>query len=166
MPGEPSADVVIVGAGIVGALMAQRLARAGASVLVLEAGPRLALQDVVERYRGSPFKDDNMAPYPPSAHAPHPMRSPPNDYIQQKGADPYPVEYIRAVGGTTWHWTGQAWRFMPNDFRIRSLYGVGVDWPIGYDTLEPWYYEAEVEIGVAGPDDEDLGSPRTKPYPM
>jgi choline dehydrogenase-like flavoprotein len=161
-----SADVVIVGAGVVGALMGQRLAAAGASVLIVEAGPRLQLSELVERYRDTPFKDDNMAPYPPSAHAPHPMSSPSNHYIQQKGRDPYDVEYIRAVGGTTWHWTGQAWRFLPNDFRIRSLYGVGVDWPITYDTLEPWYYDAEVEMGVSGPDDEDLGSPRAKPYPM
>ncbi|MFL5576736.1 MAG: GMC family oxidoreductase [Gemmatimonadaceae bacterium] len=163
---QRSADVVIVGAGIVGALMARRLAGAGASVLVLEAGPRLALWQVVERFRDTPYKDDNMAPYPPTAHAPHPQSSPDNDYLQQKGPAPYDAGYIRAVGGTTWHWTGQAWRFLPNDFKVRSLYGVGVDWPITYDTLEPWYYEAEVEMGVAGPDDGSLGSPRSKPYPM
>jgi glucose dehydrogenase len=62
MPNDISADVVVVGAGVVGALMGQRLAKAGASVLILEAGPRLQLSDVVERYRDSPFKDDNMAP--------------------------------------------------------------------------------------------------------
>ncbi|WP_229583569.1 GMC family oxidoreductase [Paracoccus sp. S-4012] len=56
------------------------------------------------------------------------------------------------------------WRYLPNDFRIRSLYDVGVDWPITYDDLEPWYQEAEEKTGVNG--STDTGSPRTKPFPM
>lgn len=55
-------------------------------------------------------------------------------------------------------------RHLPNDFRIRTLYGVGQDWPITYEQLEPWYLQAEQEIGVAG--DTDLGSPRSGPYPF
>jgi choline dehydrogenase-like flavoprotein len=55
-------------------------------------------------------------------------------------------------------------RHLPNDFRIRTLYGVGQDWPITYEQLEPWYLQAEQEIGVAG--DTDLGSPRSGPYPL
>lgn len=53
---------------------------------------------------------------------------------------------------------------MPNDFRIHSLYGVGVDWPFGYDELEPYYQEAEEIMGVSGA--PNTGSPRTKPFPM
>ncbi len=78
------------------------------------------------------------------------------------------TQYIRAVGGTTWHWAAACWRFLPNDFRINTLYGVGRDWPIGYEDLEPFYQQAEVMMGVAGPrrDEEDLGSPRSAEYPM
>ncbi|MCA8967989.1 MAG: GMC family oxidoreductase, partial [Planctomycetes bacterium] len=57
-------------------------------------------------------------------------------------------------------------RLVPNDFRLKTLYGQGVDWPISYDDVEPFYAEAESEIGVAGDSADDLGAPRTKPYPM
>jgi len=49
---------------------------------------------------------------------------------------------------------------------MKTLYGQGVDWPITYDDLEPFYGEAENEIGVAGDSALDLGSPRSTPFPM
>ena len=56
------------------------------------------------------------------------------------------------VGGTTWHWGGLTLRYRPNDFILKSKFGVGVDWPLSYSDLEePWYGEAESEIGVCGP---------------
>lgn len=163
------ADVVIVGSGIAGALVAHQLALAGASVLMLEAGKRLERAQIVENYRDAPFKWDFQAPYPDTPHAPHPRYYPPNDYLVLRGPDAaaYAAQYIRAVGGTTWHWAGAAWRLLPNDFRLNSLYGVGRDWPISYDELEPYYYAAETALGVSGPNDgTDLGSPRRNPYPM
>ena len=162
-----SADVVIVGSGVAGALVAHELAQAGVSVLMLEAGPRIERWRIVENFRNTPAKDDFMAPYPSTAHAPHPQYAPPNDYLIFKGTHQYNSQYIRAVGGTTWHWAASTWRFLPNDFRMRTLYGVGRDWPISYDELEPYYYRAEMELGVSGPNDgTDLGSPRRQPYPM
>ncbi|WP_322034688.1 GMC family oxidoreductase N-terminal domain-containing protein, partial [Burkholderia sp. BCC1970] len=60
-----------------------------------------------------------------------------------------------------------AWRFIPNDFKIRTVYGVGRDWPIQYDDIEHYYQRAEEELGVWGPDpEEDLYSPRKQAYPM
>jgi choline dehydrogenase-like flavoprotein len=63
-----------------------------------------------------------------------------------------------------------------SDFKMKSAYGGGpnfpdgfVDWPISYDDLEPWYCEAEAEMGVAGSDTEWqnlFNSPRSKPFPM
>jgi len=165
MSGQLSADIVVIGAGIVGALAAERLARQGASVLILEAGPRLERARIVVAFRNSAFKGNWMAPYPPSPWAPHPIYVPKdNGYLVQAGPYPYPAEYIRAVGGTTWHWAAQAWRLVPNDVRIKSLYGVGVDWPLSYEELDPWYQEAEEILGVAGAD--NTGSPRLKPFPM
>ena len=60
-------------------------------------------------------------------------------------------------------------RHCPSDFALQSRYGVGVDWPIGYLDLEPWYCDAESELGVAGDHDAWnglLGGFRSKPYPM
>ncbi|WP_114193339.1 GMC family oxidoreductase [Edaphovirga cremea] len=161
-----TADVVVVGSGVAGGLVAHQLALAGKSVLILEAGPRLSRWEIVENFRNQSDKSDNMKPYPSTEYAPHPEFNPPNNYLIQKGKHPYDVQYIRAVGGTTWHWAASAWRFLPNDFKLKSQYGVGRDWPIGYDQLETWYQRAEEELGVWGPGDEELGSPRSKPYPM
>ena len=59
------------------------------------------------------------------------------------------------VGGGTLSYGAQAWRYMPQDFRMRSTYGAPQgssleDWPISYDDLEPFYEKAEYEIGVSG----------------
>ncbi len=160
-----SADFVVIGSGIIGSLTARKLALAGASVLILEAGPRVTRGELVARFRNSPRRSDWMSPYPPAAWAPHPVYQPKdNGYLVQAGPYPYPAEYIRQVGGTTWHWAAHAWRNVPNDFKIRSLYGVGVDWPITYEDLEPFYQEAEEIMGVSGA--PNTGSPRTKPFPM
>src|SRR5579863_287488 len=162
-----SADVVVVGSGVAGSLIAHQLALAGASVILLEAGPRIPRWQIVENFRNSPAKADFATPYPSAPYAPHPEYSPPNDYLIQKGAYPYNSQYIRLVGGTTWHWAAAAWRLLPSDFKQKTLYGVGRDWPYPYETLEPWYYAAEVQLGVSGPEASiDLGSPRSKPYPM
>jgi len=160
-----SADFVVVGSGIIGSLTARKLALAGASVLILEAGPRVTRGELVTRFRNSPRRSDWMSPYPPAPWAPHPGYQPKdNGYLVQAGPYPYPAEYIRQVGGTTWHWAAHAWRNVPNDFRVRSLYGVGVDWPLSYEDLEPFYQEAEEIMGVSGA--PNTGSPRSKPFPM
>ncbi len=165
MSEQLSADVVVIGSGVIGSLAAQKMAKAGASVIILESGPRIDRAHIVANFRNSPRKNDFMSPYPFSPFAPHPVYKPEkNNYIVQKGPYPYEPEYIRIVGGTTWHWAAQAWRVLPNDMRIKSLYGIGRDWPISYDELEPFYYEAEVKMGVSGP--LNNGSPRNKPFPM
>ena len=160
------ADVVVVGSGVAGGLVAHQMAMEGHSVLILEAGPRRPRAEIVERFRNHPNKMDFMAPYPSTPYAPNPEYNPNNGYLIQKGRHPYDAQYIRAVGGTTWHWAASAWRFLPVDFKLKSTYGVARDWPIEYKDLEHWYLRAEQELGVWGPDDEELGSPRSKPYPM
>ena len=67
----------------------------------------------------------------------------------QQGPDVYGSTYSRRAGGSTLHWLGVSLRMLPEDFALRSRHGVGVDWPFGYDTLEPWYREAERALGVA-----------------
>lgn len=165
MPDQATADFVIIGSGIIGANVARKLRLAGASVLILEAGPRVTRDELVARYRNSTRRSDWMSPYPSVASAPHPIYQPEDSgYLVQAGPYPYPAEYVRQVGGTTWHWAAQAWRNVPGDFRLRTLYGVGVDWPISYDDLDPYYQQAEEIMGVSG--EANTGSPRTKPFPM
>ncbi|MCW3474899.1 GMC family oxidoreductase [Limobrevibacterium gyesilva] len=165
MAQDLSADIVVIGSGVCGLLAAHRLVMQGASLLILEAGPRVDRGRIVAAYRNSAWKGNWMAPYPSMPWAPHPNYHPKdNGYLIQAGPYPYPAEYIRVVGGTIWHWAAHAWRVLPNDLKIKSLYGVGRDWPLSYEELEPYYYEAEVKMGVSGA--PNTGSPRTKPFPM
>ncbi|MEU1479103.1 GMC family oxidoreductase [Streptomyces sp. NPDC001668] len=156
-------DAVIVGGGISGALIAARLSAAGRRVLILEAGPaeNLSLRGY-ERYLNrfySAISKDNQAPYPAVANAPMPRgtdarRITPgapdaSAYIVQNGPFATDTTYTRVLGGTTMHWEGKTLRMLPEDFRMRTLYGEGADWPLTYEDLAPFYNEAEREIGVS-----------------
>ena len=96
----------------------------------------------------------------------HLISNDPDYWYGQAGPNKFKSTYLKVVGGTTWHWLGTCLRFVPNDFRLRTAHGRGLDWPISYHELEPFYGEAEHEIGVAGDSGEPLGSPRSASYPM
>lgn len=160
-------DVVIVGSGAIGSLAAYELASAGVRVLILEAGDAVDRPTAVRRFQSSIGKGPN-SPYPSPEWAPHPDLDHLDRYLidDGEGVDRFIGIYTRVVGGTTWHFTGFATRLRPNDFRMRTLYGVGVDWPIQYADLERFYEQAEQEWGVAGTPGQDMGAPRTTPYPL
>lgn len=163
---EPlAADVVFVGSGIAAAIAGAALAQTGFKVLFLEAGPRVDRGTAVTRFQLSTAKGQN-SPYPDRPYAPQPEESDFSAYYVEDGPDTFRGQQTRVVGGTTWHWGGLAMRFRPNDFRLRSRFGVGVDWPITYDDMEPWYCVAEDEMGVAGDDEVTFGASKSKPYPM
>jgi choline dehydrogenase-like flavoprotein len=152
-------DVLIVGGGVAGALIAAKLAGPKLRVTILESGSPVVRADAVGKYAASPDK---------GLHSPYADRD--NDThapIASLGA--FPSNYLRRTGGTTWHWQGHTPRLLPNDFRLRSMYGVGVDWPLTYDDLEPYYVRAEHELGVSGDHDEwngVLGAHRSEAFPM
>lgn len=158
-------DVLIIGSGVAGALIASRVARKGLNVILMEAGARVDRAASVKRFQSASPKTPESA-YEQSDFTPHPETDKPYGFYAQKGAHPFNSTYLRQVGGTTWHWLGSAIRLVPDDFRMRSLFGLGVDWPISYADLEPWYCQAEQELEVAGDDHDDLGSPRSAPYPF
>lgn len=158
-------DVLIVGAGIAGSLVAAQLAAAGARVLVLESGPSQDRSEAVGNFRSALAKTPESA-YADVAYAPRPTVIDLKGYYVQEGPDLFSSTYERRVGGTTWHWLGTCLRLIPSDFRLASAYGVGVDWPVSYAELEPWYGAAEQAIGVAGDDAVDLGTPRSAPFPL
>ncbi|MEB3335085.1 MAG: GMC family oxidoreductase [Cyanobacteriota bacterium] len=145
-------DVVIVGAGIAGSILARQMADAGKRVLIVEAGAadNLTLQGFqgyVQRFYGVADKNPN-APYPTNPNAPSPTNL--NDYFIEAGPMPLGGSYTRALGGTTLHWEGKTPRMLREDLELRSRYGIGIDWPLSYDELIPLYERAEYEIGVSG----------------
>ncbi len=169
------ADVIVVGTGVVGCLVAEQALDAGLSVLMLEAGPRVERWQIVENYRNLPPTErlHFNAAYPPKPWAPHVESATPaqaQEYLQLEGPDAraYQQGYVRYAGGATWHWAGICWRLTPDDMRLKSLYGVGRDWDFDYNTLEPYYTRAEYALGVCGPSEPELQWPpiRSKPYPM
>jgi choline dehydrogenase-like flavoprotein len=146
-PGE-EVDVVIVGAGAGGATLGQRLARAGWSVVLLDAGPFWDPDtDWVSDERGS--------------H--HLYWTEPR---QIGGADPVPLgsnNSGRGVGGSMVHYAGYTPRFHPSDFHTASADGVGADWPIDYTDLRAYYEQIEAELPVAG-QDWPWGDPHRYPH--
>ena len=166
MSSQMDADVVVVGAGILGGLAAERLAAKGRSVLILEAGPRVDRNSLLEKFRVEPNKNDQKAFYPEMAWAPKSSGGQYSDeYIENAGPMRWVPAYIKLVGGTTWHWSGAFWRLIPNDFKLKSLYGWGRDWPIQYEELEPWYTLAEQITGCSGSDTDDQSGQAGKPFP-
>ena len=151
------ADVVIVGAGAAGGILAYELGAKGVHVCVLESGPRhdfAQRASYVKRY----LRHEDPWRSRIEGHDRHAVANLPGYSLDGRR--------VRGVGGSTLHWEGYAMRFHETDFRMRSLYGVGEDWPIGYADLEPYYARAESALGVAGSDDDPFASPRSTPFPL
>jgi choline dehydrogenase-like flavoprotein len=130
-----SVDLVIVGAGAGGATLAQRLARRGWKVVVLESGPFWDPdEDWVSDEAGSHklyWTDERVT----------------------GGSDPVELGKNNSghgVGGSMVHYAGYCPRFHPSDFEVRTRDGVGEDWPISYWELKPHYERLELELPVAG----------------
>jgi choline dehydrogenase-like flavoprotein len=128
-------DLVIVGAGAGGSVLAQRLARKGWRIVILETGPFWHPdEDWVSDEAGS-----------------HELYWTANRVIA--GDDPVELgknNCGRGVGGSMVHYAGYTPRFHPSDFRTLSDDGVGADWPFGYEELKRHYELVERELPVAG----------------
>jgi choline dehydrogenase-like flavoprotein len=141
-------DLCIVGAGAGGSVLAQRLARRGWRVVIIEAGPFWHPdQDWVSDEAGS-----------------HRL------YWNQErvigGDDPIELgknNSGRGVGGSMIHYAGYCPRFHPSDFETNSRDGVGADWPISYSDLKAHYEQVERELPVAG-QDWPWGDPHRYPF--
>ncbi len=145
-------DVCIIGSGITAALLAEKLSEErDVSIVVVEAG------DDVIPLRERPARRGRFL-----AYGENPW---PTDHLDGMSTDGIQSRSM-CVGGLAMHWGGVTPRFSPEDFALRSLYGVGDDWPLTYDDLDPFYQEAEERMGVAGEQGPAALDPRGKPYPL
>jgi gluconate 2-dehydrogenase alpha chain len=174
-------DVVIVGVGAAGGIIAAELAKAGMKVIGLERGPRLKTTD---------FQLDELRYFQRQDLRPDPKRQPitwrPN--ANARANRTASQNNGNQAGGGTVHYGSLSWRMHENDFRARSAtierYGASVipedsslvDWPLSYADLEPFYDRAEYELGVSGKAGNVQGrkieggnvleAPRRRDYPM
>jgi choline dehydrogenase-like flavoprotein len=150
MPAEHASDVAVIGTGPAGARIARELAEYGRHVAMFELGPRRDLEDLVSsqiwarrlKWGGAPVLHD--------------------------GADGFGFNLSAgaALGGAGLHHYACWPRLHESDFRMRSEYGRGVDWPIDYATLRPWYDAVQDEIGIAGDAGQEIWRPPGAPYPQ
>jgi choline dehydrogenase-like flavoprotein len=171
-------DVAIIGSGAGGGMAAYMLTKAGADVVMLEAGPMWnAITD------GAMLKWPYESPRRGAGTPTHPF----GEFDGCLGGwtldgEPYTsapgtrFDWWRArmLGGRTNHWGRISLRFGPDDFRRKSIDGLGDDWPIGYDDLKPYYDDVDRLIGIFGsaeglPNDPDgvfLPPPKPRCYEL
>ena len=175
-------DVVIVGMGAAGGILAAELGKAGMKVIGLERGPRLATADFSALDELRYFQRQDLRPNAKR----QPVTWRPNAKAR---ANPLPIlNYGNQAGGGTVHYGAISWRFHEDDFRSRSQtidrYGASaipkdsslIDWPLTYADLEPFYDRAEYELGVSGKAGNLQGrkieggnpfeAPRRREYPL
>jgi choline dehydrogenase-like flavoprotein len=157
MSSNGTADVIVVGSGAGGGVIAKELAEAGLHVVVLEAGRRF------DPYNDYPTNAQDFEVRAGNVFAPKDWR---RDRYTCGGSAPYSYTRVKGVGGSTLCYHAMVPRLHESDFRVRTKDGVADDWPIGYADLEPYYTKVEYELGVSGADGANpFEPPRSKPYP-
>jgi gluconate 2-dehydrogenase alpha chain len=174
-PPRGPADVVLVGVGAANALAARILAQAGLRVVGLEAGPYRTSRDFVPDELGSAY-------YCRGGMGPKYLSEAPRwrlDAGQPTVEATFSLgRMMNSVGGSVIHWGGALRRCHPHHFRflshVRERWGEQVlpaghtlvDWPLGYDELEPFYTRVEYEVGVTSDGGTNPFLRRSRPFPL
>ena len=143
-------DVVIVGGGASGILLAAKLGQAGKKVVILEMGPPLALDDLVSSQIWSRRLKWGGVP------------------VVSEGKNPVAHNFQSGwgLGGAAMHQFANWPRFHEEDFRVKTQYGRGLDWPISYADVRPYYDRIQKEVGLSGDHVAEVWRPAGDPYPM
>jgi choline dehydrogenase-like flavoprotein len=146
-------DICIIGAGISAAMLSQKLSELhpGLSINIVEAGRSIFDLENRMKYRERQVK-----------YGENPW---PGDFIPDQAAEGG-VARTMAVGGQALHWGGTCNRFSEEDLRLKSMYGLYVDWPLEWSELEKFYCEAERRLGVSGEPSPFPEDRRSQPYLM
>jgi choline dehydrogenase-like flavoprotein len=147
-------DVVIVGSGAGGGMTAKVLTDAGADVLMLEAGPMwdnrtdaaMFTWPYETKHRGASTPERNFGEFDAGLGG----WSLPGEPYTRAGGTRFDWFRVRMLGGRTNHWGRISLRFGPDDFRRKSIDGIGDDWPISYDDIAPYYDRVDRLIGIFG----------------
>jgi choline dehydrogenase-like flavoprotein len=152
-------EYILIGSGVAATTLAKELLERNATtaILMLEAGPIVPARD---RRSWWDYVVQNRKPYAYTYDQPGETHSVGNIFWD------FNENRVLAYGGSTMHWGGWCLRFKPEDFKLRTLTDEGCDWPFGYETLEPFYDQAEEYLSVSGCDDESWNKNRKKPYPL
>ena len=137
-------DVLIIGSGASGAAAAWSLAETRMRIVCLEQGGWVKSSEFPTT--GRDFEQRKFTDYSTSPN----VRKSPADYPINDENSPIKIVNFNGVGGGTVMYTAHFPRLHPSDFRTRSLDGVGEDWPIDYQTLEPYYALNDRMMGVSG----------------
>ena len=151
-------DVCIVGSGAGGGMAAYTLTRAGANVLLLEAGgpwdntrdSAMMKMPYDSPRRGASTRDRPFGEFDACIGGWELEGEP---FTVAEGTD-FMWWRARMVGGRTNHWGRISLRFGPDDFKARSRDGLGDDWPIGYEDIAPYYDRIDKLIGIFGNNDD------------
>ena len=146
-------DVLIIGAGPSGAVVANEMARNGFSVVCLEQGRWFNNNE----FAGDKQEWELLSQQKWSAD-PNIRRSREDYPLAVDDSDLHPL-MIGGVGGSSLLYGAQWMRLLPSDFRMYSLDGVGDNWPLSYDDLAPYYAKIDRAIGVSGVEGDPMYPP-------
>lgn len=143
-------DVLVVGSGAAGSLVAAKAARAGKQVLILEAGPKRTLNDLASsqiwarrlKWGGSTVEERGNLKI---------------GHVFNSGY---------GTGGSALHHYAVWPRLHLNDFKVQSTWRKSLDWPVEYDTLRPYYDRIQAEVGISGDAEAEKWRPPADPYPL
>lgn len=166
---ENEYDAIVVGSGISGGWAAKELSEKGLKTLVLERGRMVKHIEDYPTMDLDPWDMENGGQTPAEIKAKYPKQSrwgfnETNRHFYNKDEDHdydevKPFDWIRGtqVGGRSLIWGKQTYRWSDLDFEANAKEGIGVDWPIRYKDLAPWYEYVEKHVGISG---EALGLPQ------
>jgi choline dehydrogenase-like flavoprotein len=168
---QKSYDVIIVGSGAGGGQTAYTLTMEGVKVLVLEAGRSFDVQSEVAMLqlpshaplRGEKTPDKQYGFHDCSINSGWDIPGEPYTNANKDTASQFRWWRQRMMGGRTNHWGRISLRNGPYDFKPRTRFGAGFDWPIGYDDIAPYYDKVEMLIGVFGTNEGLENSPDSSP---